>query len=257
MSPQLIFDEAKDSDGAGRMKIAIMQPYFFPYIGYFQLIAASDVFVLHDDVQYIKGGWVNRNRILLNGESRMITFPVQKDAYELPINARRYVDDKQARKDIINLVKQAYTKAPHYQQVFPLLEELLEFEDRNVAHFNENLIRRIADFIGLGCKIITSSGMEKDDSLAGEPRVLEICKRLGATDYTNPIGGTELYHHEAFNQCGITLRFLEAKNERYQQCGDTWVPFLSIIDVLMFNSNEEIRRLLNKYQLLAPPAVVL
>lgn len=233
-----------------------MQPYFFPYIGYFQLIASNDVFVLHDDVQYIKGGWINRNRILLNGESRMITFPVQKGDYDLPINARNYVDDKQAPKDIINLIKQAYAKAPLYRNIFPLIEELLMFEDRNVARFNENLIRRIADYLGLSCKIITSSGMEKDDSLAGEARVLEICKRLGATDYTNPIGGTELYHQGAFQQCGITLRFLEARNERYEQQSDTWVPFLSVIDVLMFNRVEEIHRLLSKYRLLDPAEIV-
>jgi len=233
------------------MKIAIMQPYFFPYIGYFQLIAASDVFVLHDDVQYIKGGWVNRNRILLNGESRMITFPVQKDAYDLPINARSYVEDKQARKDIINLIKQAYAKAPCYRRVITMLEELMMCEDNNGARFNANLIRRIADYLDLGCKIITSSGMEKDGSLAGEQRVLDMCKRLAATDYTNPIGGTELYHQEAFQKSGITLRFLEAQNERYQQFGDTWTPFLSIIDVLMFNPVEEICRLLAKYRLLA------
>jgi len=238
------------------MKVAIMQPYFFPYIGYFQLIAASDVFVLHDDVQYIKGGWVNRNRILLNGESRMITFPVQKDAYDLPINARNYVDDKKARKDIINLIKQAYAKAPCYRQVFPMLEELMMFEDNNVARFNENLIRRIADYMELSCRIITSSGMDKDDSLAGEPRVLEICKQLGATDYTNPIGGTELYHEEAFRQRGITLRFLEAKEERYDQGGDTWVPFLSIIDVLMFNPLERVQWLLTKCRLHAPAEAI-
>ena len=232
------------------MKVAIMQPYFFPYIGYFQLIAASDVFVLHDDVQYIKGGWVNRNRILLNGESRMITFPVQKGNYDLPINARNYVEEKQATRDIINLIKQAYAKAPSYQQVFPVVEELLLFEDKNVARFNENLIRCIADYMGLNCKIITSSSMEKDASLAGEPRVLDMCKRLGATDYTNPIGGTDLYHQETFQQCGITLRFLEAMNERYEQRGDTWVPFLSVIDVLMFNPVEEISQLLTKYRLL-------
>jgi len=239
------------------MKVAIMQPYFFPYIGYFQLIAASDVFVLHDDVQYIKGGWINRNRILLNGESRMITFPVQKGDYDLPINARSYVEDKQAPKDIINLIKQAYAKAPRYRHIFPLIEELLMFEDRNVARFNENLIRRIADYIGLNCKIITSSSMEKDDSLAGEPRVLDICKRLGATDYTNPIGGTDLYHQNAFQQCRMTLRFLEAQNERYEQRDDTWVPFLSIIDVLMFNPGEEISQLLTKYRLLDPAEIEL
>lgn len=233
------------------MKLAIMQPYFFPYIGYFQLIAASDVFVLHDDVQYIKGGWVNRNRILLDGTDRMITFPVQKDAFDLPINARHYVEDKQARKDIVNLVRQGYAKAPCYREVFPLIQELLMFEDRNVARFNENLIRRICDHIGIHTRIITSSGMDKDDSLAGEQRVLEICKRLGATDYTNPIGGTELYHPHTFQQHGITLRFLEAQNERYAQKDDKWVPFLSVIDVMMFNRIGEIQQLLGKYRLLA------
>ena len=236
------------------MKVAIMQPYFFPYIGYFQLMAWSDVFVLHDDVQYIKGGWVNRNRILMNGADRTITFPVQKGAHELPINARHYVDDKQARRDICNLVKQAYRKAPHFPEVFPLFEELLESADRNVAHYNGNLARRIAQYLGIACRIVDSSALEKDDSLAGEARVLEICKRLGATDYTNPIGGTSLYHGDAFAQQGITLRFLEAQNMRYPQHGDSWVPFLSIIDVLMFNSVEETRKLLGAYTLHAPSA---
>lgn len=236
------------------MKVAIMQPYFFPYIGYFQLIALSDIFVLHDDVQYIKGGWVNRNRILFNGQSRMITYPVQKDAYDLPINARSYVGDIKAYRDIINLIKQTYAKTPCYRQVFTMLEELLMFEDRNVAHFNENLIRCIIDYIGLNCKIIISSDMEKNDGLSGELRVLDICKHLGATDYINPIGGTELYHEGSFQECGITLHFLEAQNEYYKQSDDKsgnniWVPFLSIIDVLMFNTVEEIHQLLTKYQL--------
>ena len=232
------------------MRVAIMQPYFFPYIGYFQLIAASNVFVLHDDVQYITGGWVNRNRILLNGEDRMITFPVQKAGYALLINARSYVSTNQGLRHIINQVKQAYAKAPCYRQVLPMVEELLMFEDRNVARFNENLIRRICDFIGIRTRITTSSALDKDDSLSGQDRVLDICKRVGATDYTNPIGGTKLYHQEAFQLRGITLRFLAAQEERYNQLGDKWVPFLSIIDVLMFNSVEEVQHLLTKYRLL-------
>ncbi len=232
------------------MRIAIMQPYFFPYIGYFQLISASNVFVLHDDVQYMTGGWVNRNRILLNGEDRMITFPVQKAGYALPINARSYVSSNQGVRHIINQVKQAYAKATCYRQVFPMVEELLMFEDRNVARFNENLIRRICDFIGIRTSITTSSALEKDDSLSGQDRVLDICKRVGATDYTNPIGGTKLYHQEAFQLCGITLRFLAAQEERYKQLGDKWIPFLSIIDVLMFNSVQEVQHLLTKYRLL-------
>jgi len=232
-----------------------MQPYFFPYIGYFQLISASNVFVLHDDVQYITGGWVNRNRILLNGEDRMITFPVQKAAYALPINARSYVSDNQGLKHIVNQVKQAYAKAPCYRQVFPLLEELLTFSDRNVARFNENLVRRICDFIGIRTSIITSSCLDKDDSLSGQARVLDICRRVGATDYANPIGGTKLYDQEAFQSSGITLRFLAAQDERYRQHDDKWVPFLSIIDVLMFNSVQEVQRLLTRYRLLSQSEV--
>jgi hypothetical protein len=232
------------------MKVAIMQPYFFPYIGYFQLIAASNVFVLHDDVQYIMGGWVNRNRILLNGEDRMITLPVQKAAYVLPINARSYVSSNQGLKHIVNQVKQAYAKAPGYRQVFPLVEELMMFADRNVARFNENLIRRVCDFIGIKTSIITSSSLEKDDSLRGQERVLDICQRVGATDYTNPIGGAKLYRQEAFQSCGITLHFLVAQGEPYRQHGAKWMPFLSIMDVLMFNSAQEVQRLLTKYRLL-------
>jgi hypothetical protein len=244
-----LFGDAVDAM-TGFMKVAIMQPYFFPYIGYFQLIAASNVFVLHDDVQYIMGGWVNRNRILLNGEDRMITFPVQKAAYILPINARSYVSNNQGLKHLVNQVKQAYAKASGYRQVFPLVEELLMSPDRNVARFNENLIRRICDFIGIKTSIITSSSLAKDESLRGQERVLDICQRVGATDYTNPIGGAKLYHREVFRSCGITLHFLVAQDERYRQHGEKWVPFLSIIDVLMFNSVQEVQRLLSKYRLL-------
>ena len=233
------------------MRLAIMQPYFFPYIGYFQLISASNVFVLHDDVQYITGGWVNRNRILLNGQDRMITLPVQNASHVLPIKARNYVSSNQGLKHIINQVKQAYGKAPCFDQVFPMVEELLTYEDRNVARFNENLIRRVCDFVGIQTSILTSSGLDKDDSLTGQDRVLEICRRVGATDYTNPIGGMKLYQQEVFQSSGITLRFLAAQDEPYRQQGETWVPFLSVIDVLMFNSVGEVQRLLTKYRLLS------
>ena len=216
------------------MNVAIMQPYFFPYLGYFQLIAASDVFVLHDDVQYIKAGWVNRNRILSDGESRMITFPVQKDSHELPINARKYIQDGKARKDIINLIKQAYLKAPFFQQVFPLLNELMMFADNNVAHFNENLIRSIAGYLGLTCNITTSSGMNKNNSLTGEQRVLEICQQLGATKYINPQGGQSLYDTATFRDRGIDLRFIVMRPVPYKQSTENFVPYLSIIDALMW-----------------------
>jgi hypothetical protein len=182
---------------------------------------------------------------------------VKKDAYDLPINARHYVDDQRARKDILNLVRQAYMKAPHYSEVFALVETLLLFGETNVARFNENLIRRIAEFMGLTTRIINSSEMEKNNSLAGEQRVIEICRRLGATDYTNPIGGTELYHHKVFSECDIALHFLEADNVSYPQFQDTWTPFLSVIDVLMFNARSQLANLLGKCTIRTPGQMAL
>jgi hypothetical protein len=232
------------------MNVAIMQPYFFPYLGYFQLIAASDVFVLHDDVQYIKAGWVNRNRILFNGESRMITLPVQKDSYELPINARMYVRDEKARKDILNLIKQAYLKAPFFPQVFPFLNELLMYGDCNVARYNENLVRLIADYLGLTCKIITSSGMDKNNSLAGEQRVLEMCKQLEATRYINPQGGQSLYDTATFRDRGIDLRFIVMRPASYNQGTAAFIPYLSIIDALMWLGSVNIQHHLAEFDLI-------
>lgn len=241
------------SRAAPRRVVAIMQPYWFPYVGYFQLIGASDVFVLHDDVQYIKGGWVNRNRILLQGRDRMVTLPILKGPHDSPINARHYLTDaSKAHAQTLRLVKEAYSKAPYFHQIHPLIEELLAIEDRNVASFNSQSIQCVCDYIGITTPIIASSALSKNNDLAGQQRVLDICKCLGATDYVNPIGGAALYRGDAFRAAGIKLHFLETLGERYRQFGDTWVPSLSIIDVLMFNSVDEVRRLLGTYSVTQP-----
>ncbi|NOU00627.1 MAG: WbqC family protein [Gallionella sp.] len=233
------------------MKVALMQPYFFPYLGYFQLIAASDIFVLHDDVQYIKGGWVNRNRILLNGESRLITLPVQKDSHELPILARSYVQGDPSYKDIANLIKQAYYKAPCFQQAFTLINGILLYQNKNIAHFNANLIRSIANYLGIKSKILTSSELEKDNLLSGESRVLDICKRLGASNYLNPQGGQSLYDTSTFREAGIDLHFLFMRPVPYPQRTANFVPYLSIIDVLMELEPAAIQRYLTEFDLVS------
>jgi hypothetical protein len=236
--------------------VAIMQPYWFPYIGYFQLISASDVFVLHDDVQYIKGGWVNRNRILFNGKDRMVTLPVEKGPHDSPINSRCYLDDGgKSRSRMLRLIDEAYAKAPQYRQVRPMIEELLAIADPNVASFNSQSIRRLCGYMGIVTPIVTSSELAKNNNLAGQERVIEICRRLDATDYLNPIGGMELYGEKAFKTAGITLHFLESLSERYLQFSDTWIPSLSVLDVLMFNSVDELRRLLGSYRLVSPREV--
>lgn len=244
-------------DPAVARTVAIMQPYFLPYIGYFQLIAASDVFVLHDDVQYIKGGWVNRNRILLDGKDRMITLPVLKGPHDEPINRREYVVDRKSRADVLNLVKQGYAKAPQFTRVFPMVQAMLSDPEANVARFNERSIQTVCAYMGIRTPIRGSSSIAKNESLTGEARVVEICRQMRATRYINPIGGTGLYHPEAFGRHGIELRFLSTNALPYPQFDAPWIPSLSILDVLMFNALDRLPAVLAAYRLLEAPEAIL
>jgi hypothetical protein len=213
-----------------------MQPYFFPYIGYFQLMQEADVFIFHDDVQYIKGGWVNRNRILKGGEPAWLTFPVTKDSHRLSINQRFY---ESSRKTVLHLQNQtlgAYSRAPAFNNVFPLLEEMFSCGERNVAEFNRVTLEALASLVGIKCLFKVSSRVPKADELRGRDRVIDLCRALGATTYINPIGGLELYKQRDFENYGIDLVFLKARITEYNQFGAPHVPFLSIIDVLMFNA---------------------
>ncbi len=231
------------------MIVSIMQPYFFPYIGYFQLAACSDIFVFHDDVQYIKGGWVNRNRILRDGQPRWLTLPVRKGASRLTIQQRQYQLDEPVTARVLRRVEASYSKAPRFSAVFPLVEKLIKLANANVADFNDNLIERITAELGGRPKFIRSSELDKQSHLAGQERVVHICQRLGATHYVNPIGGTRLYDADRFARASIGLSFLEPAEITYPQFGDAPVPNLSIIDVLMFNDAERVARMLKQYQL--------
>lgn len=236
------------------MIVSIMQPYFFPYAGYFQLIAQSDVFVFYDDVQYIKGGWINRNRILRNGAPCWLTLPVRKAASHLPINRRGYQLDRGAAGQLLRRIEAAYREAPHFAAVFPFIAELLRFGDANVAAFNVNLVERIAARLGLRTRFALSSAMAKDDGLIGQDRVIDMCRRLGATEYVNPVGGARLYAAERFAAAGMRLSFLQPGVSAYPQFGADPVPDLSIIDVMMFNGDEAIACLLQDFRLLRPDA---
>lgn len=226
------------------MIVSIMQPYFFPYIGYFQLIAASDAFVLYDDVQYMKGGWINRNRVLLNGAPEWITIPVKRASYKLPINARHYQIDQRTVESILGQIDAAYRKAPNYEATRALIVDVLKYQDSNVATFNENLVRNTCSHMGIDTRISTSSSMVLSGDLKGQERVLRICGMMGATCYLNPSGGVSLYQKEAFSAKGLELRFLKPTDVSYPQLGAAVVPNLSIIDVLMFNDTETIKRFL-------------
>jgi hypothetical protein len=213
------------------MIVAIMQPYFFPYIGYFQLMGAVDLFVVFDDVQYIDRGWVNRNKIMIDGEAKWLTFPVLNDNRNLKINERYYLHDPENIDALKRRVRAGYERSPYFDTAFALFSEILDFEDGNVARFNANLLRRVGNEIGLHCEYAMSSAFDIPPEMKGQERVLALCKRVGATHYVNPVGGLALYQHVAFAREGIELSFLETRASPHSF---TQGPqHLSILDRLM------------------------
>jgi hypothetical protein len=224
------------------MRVSIMQPYLFPYIGYFQLIFCADVFVILDDVQYIKRGWINRNRILLNGREFLVTLPVVRAPQNHRINERRYDLSKRNIDRLLNRIAAGYQKAPHFSSIFPVLTEILTYSESNVALFNEHSIHQITKLLNISAQIRRSSEFLIKTDVAGSSRVLNLCQLLGADEYVNPIGGQALYSSEEFAEAGIDLKFLETEMPRYRQFSPMFASNLSIIDVLMFNSLEHIHK---------------
>ena len=229
------------------MKIAIMQPYFSPYIGYWQLIAAVDVFVVYDNIKYTKKGWINRNRFLRHGVEAAFSLPLRKDSDFLDVN-QRFLADSFDREDLLNRFREAYRKAPEFSSVMSLLEGIVRNPVSNLFEYNLASIRAICDFLGIKTPLLVSSTIDCDHSLKSAERVQAICKALGADTYVNPVGGMELYSKEDFTQNGIDLKFLKALPFEYSQGGSPFVPWLSIVDILMFNNKTVINeKILNEY----------
>jgi hypothetical protein len=235
--------------GQSSLRVAAMQPYFFPYLGYFQLMAACDVFVVRDEAQYIHQGWVNRNRILVNGGPQWVTLPVASGDHALPIRQRNYLLDHPVAKRLHNRITAAYRRAPQFDDAMSVVDEALSCRDTNVSAFNINLLGCIAKRLGIDTPVRLASTLPRQESLSGQEAVRDICVRLGASMYINPIGGLDLYNPALFVQHGLTLRFLESQAPDYSQFGAPFVPSLSVIDVMMFNDVATIRKMLPEYRL--------
>ena len=221
------------------MKLAIMQPYFLPYIGYFQLIAAVDRFVVYDNIKYTKKGWFNRNRLLLNGADKTFSLPLLKASDTLDVIEREIAPEFDPR-TLLNQWRGAYAKAPQFAKVFPLLEHIMAFEDRNLFRFTHASIRAVCDYIGIKTPIIISSTIPIDHNLRAEEKVIALCKAQQATTYINPFGGMELYDKDRFRMHGIELQFIRPRELEYPQFGAPFVPWLSIVDLLMFNPPDQV-----------------
>lgn len=232
------------------MKIAIMQPYFCAYIGYYQLINSVDKFVICDDLQYTKRGWFNRNRILMNGIDRVFTIPLKKDKSYLNVNLRYLADNSiKARMHVLRQIQSLYKKAPFFAQNYPLVRRLFIQEIDNLFDFIHFSVVELCANLDIKTEILLSSSLDIDHELKSQDRVIEMCKFLKTDSYINPIGGKELYDKEIFKKEGIDLRFIKSKNIEYTQFDHKFVPWLSIIDLLMFNDIEQIKGYLTEYEL--------
>ena len=221
------------------MKLAIMQPYFFPYVGYFQLIAAADLFVVYDNVKYTKKGWINRNRLLQNGKDATFTVPLKSGSDSLDIRERELAGDFNRGK-LLNQFKGAYQRAPFFAETFPLVEQVVRHEEGNLFRFLHHALVETCRHLGLATPFRISSEIPIDHRLQSQDKVLAMCEALHADTYVNAIGGLDLYSRDAFRARGIELKFIRSKPIEYPQFGGPFVPWLSIVDVMMFNPLEAI-----------------
>jgi len=228
------------------MTVGIMQPYLFPYLGYWQLIASVDSFVLYDDVNFIKQGYINRNSILSKNKPQVITLELKGASSNKLINQ---IEVGNNAKKILKTIKQNYSKAPYYKDVIILIEDIFNQNEKNLAKFIGYSIEKICEYLSINTSLIYSSDINKDNTLKSQDKVIEICKLLNGDRYINAIGGKKLYSKEDFSQNGLELYFLDTKEVQYDQFENEFVPFLSIVDILMFNNPDEVNNMLKNYEL--------
>ncbi len=224
--------------------VAAMQPYLFPYLGYFQLIARADVFVLGDDYPWVRSGWINRNRLMDRGRARMFTLPVTAAPAETPINERRLTPQYPAeRRRLLGRLRHAYARAPQAQELLPLVEHWLPAEGTELMAVLQRALDGVCEYIGIDTPRRLSS--ERPDRFhRGSARVIRLVQSFGGTRFLNPPGGRAIYRADEFAAHGIDLAFLEPELPRYIQDGTReFVPALSILDVILRNPRERVQEM--------------
>lgn len=231
-------------------KVAIMQPYLFPYIGYFQLIKSVDVFVFYDDVNFIKRGWINRNKLLINGKESMFSVPLSKASQNKKINEVEVLKEANPLLQLLKTLEINYKKAPNFEAVINLVKDISRMPYRTISDLAINAILIISNYLGLRVSFqISSEKFADTKGLAKADRLIKIAKLLKAEKYINPIGGLNLYSKNYFKNHEVTLCFLKSEMVYYKQFKNEPIAGLSILDVLMFNSKEETIKLIEHYKL--------
>lgn len=235
-------------------KIGIMQPYFMPYIGYFQLMNMVDEFVIYDNIEYSRGGWIQRNRMLQNGTDAYFTLPVKRDSDYLDVDQRYLADNfNNESKRLLRRVEANYQKAPYFKDFFPVFQDIIHHEEQNLFAYILNSILKTKEYLRIKTPIRIFSELDEEiHKLRAEQKVIKACKSIGATHYVNSIGGIELYNSENFKKENIELFFFKSKQIKYKQFNNGFVSFLSILDICMFNDVEQINKFLDEYEIINP-----
>lgn len=231
------------------MKLAVMQPYLFPYIGYFQLLYLSDTFVVLDDVNYINKGFINRNYLLVNGQRTRFTIQLAGASQNRKIDELEIVQEKRNVDAFLKTLSLAYGRAPCFDAVFPMVEQVMTSGKTRIADIILDSLRAIAEYLSIDTDIVPSARAFQNGHLKDQERIIDICRRAGASQYINLPGGAALYDREAFSRQGIELRFIQPGRIEYPQFGGEFVSNLSILDVLFFNPRERARTFLKEYTL--------
>ena len=230
------------------MAVAIMQPYFFPYLGYFQLVQAVEHFVLYDDVMFIKKGWINRNRIWMQGQDFLFTIPLEKQSQNKTIRESTVAWNADFPSKFLVQLRSAYKKAPHVDAVMSLIEGVLAEKPISLADLAGNSIQATWNYLGLSKKFYLSSELSVSSDLGRAERLMEITKSLGETVYINAANGQALYDKPSFAEQGVTLQFIQGDLPAYKQGNSPeFLAGLSMIDVMMWNDIPTIRDMLTRY----------
>ena len=228
-----------------------MQPYFLPYIGYFQLINAVDEFIVYDNIQFSKKGWFHRNRMLQNGKDEYFSLTLKKDSDYLDVKDRYLSDNwKEDREKLLRKIKENYRKAPHFNEVYPLIETLFRFEESNLFGYIFNSIKVLCDFLEIKTPLTISSGLPINHDLKSQEKVIALVQSVQGKTYLNPIGGFDLYTTGDFKERELHLQFHKAQPISYQQFGNEFVPWLSVLDLLMFNEKNQVIEWLTAFDIL-------
>ena len=233
-------------------KIGIMQPYFLPYIGYFQLMNMVDEFVIYDNIEFSKASWTRRNRMLQNGKDAYFTLPIKKDSDFLDVDQRYLVDDFEIEANrLLRRIETNYQKAPFFEEFFPIVEKIINCKERNLFDYILHSVQIMKEYMQISTPVKIFSQLGKEiHQLKAQDKVIGTCKALHATHYINSSGGINLYKVESFQKENIKLLFYRPKQLEYPQFDNEFVPFLSVLDVCMFNSSAQVQEYLEHYEII-------